>query len=182
MTSSIQQRSIEKVKECRIFKERNPGFGPQIPLAMILSYVESLVPFNFAVPGAKIGLANTVTILALVYLSPADAFVISTVRVILTSILFGNAVMMAYSLAGAFISVLVMILFFRMKIFGIIGISIAGAVFHNIGQCIVAAILMHNKNVMAYLPFLLLYGVISGFVTGILSSEIMKRLKGQIFT
>ncbi len=155
--------------------------GIMIPLAMILSYVESLIPFNYAVPGAKIGLANTVTILALIYLGPADAMMICTIRVILTSMLFGNAVRMVYSLAGAFISVLVMSLFYRLKVFGIIGISIAGAVSHNIGQCIAAAILMQNKNVMTYLPFLLLYGVVSGLVTGILSSEIMKRLKDQIF-
>ncbi len=150
--------------------------GVMIPLAMILSYVESLIPFSFAVPGAKIGLANTVTVLALLRLGLADALLIGTIRVILTSILFGNAVMMVYSLAGAFFSILIMSLCSRSKKFGIIGISIAGAVSHNLGQCLAAAVLMQNQNIMWYLPLLLLYGVISGLVTGIISSGVIERI------
>ncbi|MBQ6508541.1 MAG: Gx transporter family protein [Flexilinea sp.] len=150
--------------------------GVMIPLAMILSWVESLIPFSFAVPGAKLGLANTVTVLALLRLGPADALLIGTIRVVLTSILFGNFVMMVYSLAGACFSILIMSLCARSKKFGIIGISIAGAVSHNLGQCLAAAVLMQNRNIMWYLPLLILYGVIAGLVTGIISSEILKRI------
>lgn len=150
--------------------------GVMIPLAMILSYVESLIPFSFAVPGAKLGLANTVTVLALLRLGPADALLIGTIRVVLTSILFGNPVMMVYSLAGAFFSILIMSVCCRSKKFGIIGICIAGAVSHNLGQCLAAAVLMQNQNILWYLPMLILYGVISGLVTGIISSEILKRI------
>ena len=150
--------------------------GVMIPLAMILSYVESLIPFSFVVPGAKLGLANTVTVLALLRLGPVDALLIGTIRVLLTSILFGNFVMMVYSLAGACFSILVMSLCCRSKRFGIIGISIAGAVSHNLGQCLAAALLMQNQNIMWYLPLLILYGVTAGLVTGIISSEILKRI------
>ena len=150
--------------------------GVMIPLAMILSYVESLIPFSFTVPGAKLGLANTVTVLALLRLGPADALLIGTIRVVLTSILFGNFVMMVYSLAGSCFSILVMSLCCRSKRFGIIGICIAGAVSHNLGQCLAAALLMQNQNIMWYLPLLILYGVIAGLVTGIISSEILKRI------
>lgn len=150
--------------------------GVMVSLAMILSYLESLIPFNLGVPGAKIGLANTVTILALVKFGALDALMISMIRVIMTTILFGNVVMMVYSLAGAFLSVLVMSLLSRSKIFGIIGISIAGAAAHNTGQCLTAAVLMHNKNILLYLPLLLLCGVIAGLVTGFISSEVIKRL------
>ena len=150
--------------------------GAMIALAMILSYAESLIPINFAVPGAKIGLANTVTILALILLGPSDALLISSLRVIMTSILFGNAVMMIYSLAGVCFSILTMSLFYRSKKFGIIGISIGGAVSHNIGQCLTAAVLMRNRNILWYLPPLLLYGAAAGLITGIITSEIIKRL------
>ena len=153
--------------------------GIMVPFAMILSYLESLIPFNFVVPGAKIGLANTVTVFALLRIGTADALIVSTIRAVLTAVLFGNVVMMVYSLAGGSLSVLIMSLFSRSGKFGVIGISIAGAVSHNIGQCFAASILMRNKNILWYLPALLLYGVISGLVTGIISSELIKRIDLQ---
>ena len=150
--------------------------GVMVSLAMILSYLESLIPFNLGVPGAKIGLANTVTILALIRLGTLDALMISIIRVILTTILFGNMIMMIYSLAGAVLSIFVMSLFSKSKKFGIVGISIAGAAAHNAGQCLAAAVLMQNKNIMGYLPILLFFGVIAGLITGLISSEVIKRL------
>ncbi len=150
--------------------------GILIALAMNLSYLESLIPFNLPVPGAKFGLANTVTLFALMRLGFADAVLISILRVILTTVLFGNAVMMVYSLAGAVVSVLVMTLLFRMKRFGIIGISAAGAVAHNMGQCAAAAVMMHNRGILGYLPLLVVYGVISGVLTGAVTAGVMKRV------
>ena len=128
-----------------------------------------------SVPGAKIGLANIVTLIALMQLGTADAFAISLIRVFLTGILFGNTVMMVYSLAGAVLSVLVMSLLSRLKVFGTVGISIAGAVSHNIGQYLAAAVLMHTRSILWYLPLLVLYGVISGLITGFIASETMSR-------
>lgn len=151
--------------------------GVLIALAMVLSYAESLIPVDFLIPGAKIGLANIVTIFAVLYMGLADAFLIGALRVILTSILFGNIVMMIYSLAGAVVSILIMRLCSGVKQFGIIGISVIGAVSHNFAQCIVAALLIKNQNIMGYLPLLLIFGVFSGILTGTISSEVIKRLK-----
>ena len=156
-----------------------------IPLLLILLavcvlffvlYLVSDPPAPEVIPETTKPDENTVTILALLRLGPADALLIGTIRVVLTSILFGNFVMMVYSLAGSCFSILVMSLCCRSKRFGIIGISIAGAVSHNLGQCLAAALLMQNQNIMWYLPLLILYGVIAGLVTGIISSEILKRI------
>lgn len=151
--------------------------GVLIALAMILSYVESLIPMDFLIPGAKLGLANIVTVFAVLFLGLKDALIIGVLRVILTTILFGNVVMMVYSLSGAVVSILMMNLCLRMKQFGIVGISIIGAVSHNAAQCAAAAVLIQNKNILGYIPLLLVFGVISGLLTGIVSSEVIKRLK-----
>ncbi len=151
--------------------------GVLIALAMILSYAESLIPVDFIVPGAKLGLANIVTIFAVLYMSLSDALLIGSLRVILTTILFGNVVMMVYSLAGTVTSILLMFLCSRLKKFGIIGISVAGAVSHNAAQCIVASLMIQNKNIMGYIPLLVIFGVLSGFLTGTVSSQVIKRLE-----
>ena len=151
--------------------------GVLIALAMILSYAESLIPFDFIVPGAKLGLANIVTIFAVLYMSLSDALLIGSLRVILTTILFGNVVMMIYSLAGAVTSILLMFLCSRLKKFGILGISVVGAVCHNAAQCIVASIMIQNKNILGYLPLLVIFGVLSGCLTGTISSQVINRLK-----
>ena len=143
--------------------------GVLIALAMVFSYAESLIPIDFLIPGAKLGLANIVTIIAVLFMGFSDALLIGSLRVILTTVLFGNVVMMVYSLAGAVTSILIMRLCSGLKKFGIIGISIA--------QCIVAAIMIQNKNIMGYLPLLLVFGVFSGLLTGLISSEVIRRLK-----
>ena len=86
---------------------------------------------------------------------------------------------MIYSLAGVCLSVLVMSILFRSNKFGIIGISIGGAAAHNIGQCLTAAVLMRNHNILWYLPLLILYGAAAGLITGIISSEIIKRVRSE---
>ncbi len=151
--------------------------GVLIALAMILSYAESLIPVDLIVPGAKFGLANIVIIFAVLYMGLADALLIGCIRVILTTVLFGNVVMMIYSLAGTVTSILLMYFCSGLKKFGIIGISVAGAVSHNAAQCIVASVMIQNKNIMGYLPLLVIFGVISGCLTGTVSSEVIKRLK-----
>ena len=151
--------------------------GVLIALAMVFSYAESLIPIDFLIPGAKLGLANIVTIIAVLFMGFSDALLIGSLRVILTTVLFGNVVMMVYSLAGAVTSILIMRLCSGLKKFGIIGISIVGAVSHNATQCVVAAIMIQNKNIMGYLPLLLVFGVFSGLLTGLISSEVIRRLK-----
>ena len=118
--------------------------GVFIALALVLSYLESLVPLNFAVPGVKLGLANLVTIVALYMLGLKPAILISIGRIILSGILFGNVTVIIYSLAGAGLSIVVMCIVKKIKIFSVTGISICGAIAHNIGQIVVAAFVMEN--------------------------------------
>ena len=151
--------------------------GVLIALAMILSYIESFIPVSSAIPGIKLGLANIVTIYALERLGAKDALVISLLRIFLSSFLFGNPAMMVYSLSGALLSILVMSLLSRIVKFGIIGISVAGAVSHTIAQCAAAALLLQNTNVMQYVPVLVLSGIAAGIITGIISAAVLKEVE-----
>ena len=150
--------------------------GVFIALAMVLSYLENLVPINVAVPGVKLGLANLVTIVALVKMGIKPAVLISVGRIILSGILFGNVTVIIYSLAGAFLSILAMCIVRKIKAFSVTGVSICGAVFHNLGQIIVAALIMENANIMYYMIILALTGTIAGALIGILASVILKNL------
>ncbi len=145
-------------------------------LAMILSYVESLLPAFYGIPGVKLGLANSMSLVILYLIGTGGAFCVSIVRVVLTGFLFGNLFSIAYSLAGALLSMTVMSLMKKTGIFSVIGISMMGGMFHNIGQLIVAIVLVENLNLVYYLPVLLLSGLVTGFVIGLLSREIIKRL------
>ncbi len=145
-------------------------------LAMILSYLESLVPISFAVPGIKLGLANIVTIIALHKLGLKPTIIISVGRIILSGILFGNVTVIIYSLAGASLSILVMALLRLFKIFTVTGVSVLGAVAHNIGQLLVAVIVLENVNIMYYFLVLGISGTIAGTFIGILAGVIMRNI------
>ncbi len=150
--------------------------GVLIALAMILSYIESFIPIGIAIPGVKLGLANIVTIYALERLGTRDALVISLLRVFLSAMLFGNPAMMVYGLAGAVFSILMMSLVKKLPFFGRIGISVTGAVSHNLAQCAAAALLLRNAKVFHYLPVLLISGIIAGIVIGTISAVILKSV------
>lgn len=151
--------------------------GVLIALALILSYLESLVPVNVAVPGIKLGLANLVTIVALKKLGIKQAVIISAGRILLSGILFGNLSVIIYSLAGASLSIIIMIIVAHIKIFTITGISIFGAVAHNLGQIIVAVIVMENIRIMYYMAVLTAIGAVSGAAIGILAGYIIRNIK-----
>ena len=103
-------------------------------LALIASYVESLVPFYFGAPGIKLGLANLITVVLLFRASWKEAATVSLLRILLAGFLFGNVFSILYSFAGAAVSLAVMCILCRMKGFSILGVSIAGGVTHNLGQ------------------------------------------------
>lgn len=145
-------------------------------LAMILSYIESLFPVFYGIPGVKLGLANSMSLVILYLIGAPGAFCVSVIRVVLTGFLFGNLFSIAYSLSGAVLSLLVMTLMKRIPHFSIVGISMMGGIFHNVGQLIVAIFLVENLNLLYYLPVLLLSGMVTGLVIGLLSAEILKRL------
>lgn len=151
--------------------------GLCVALAMIMSYIESLFPLNFAVPGIKMGLANIVIIFLLYRMGFGAACVVSLIRVFLVSLLFGNVMMMAYSIAGAVLSLGLMFLLKKSGKFSVVGVSIAGGVAHNAGQIIMAIILLGAKQIAYYLPVLAVTGTVTGVLIGIATSIVIKRIK-----
>ena len=144
-----------------------------VALAMIFSYVESLIPINFGIPGMKLGVANLVTVTGLYFLELPEVFLVVVMRILLTGFLFGNGMSIIYSLAGGILSLLMMAVIKRINGFSVIGVSIMGGVSHNIGQIIVASIVVENLKLVYYLPALLIAGAVTGFIMGILSKKIL---------
>lgn len=152
-------------------------FALLVALAMVLSWLESLVPLSLAVPGVKLGLANLVVIFALYKLGPQQAAVISLVRVLLITFTFGNAFSFAYSLAGAVLSFVVMLLLKKTGKFSLLGVSIAGGVCHNIGQILVAMAVLGTAELIWYLPALLIAGTVAGICIGAAGALVTARVK-----
>lgn len=150
--------------------------GLFLALALICSYIESLIPFYFGIPGAKLGLTNIVVILMLYHMDAKSAFTVSMLRILLAGLLFGNMFSILYSLAGGILSFLCMVLLKRTGRFKIISVSAAGGVTHNLGQIIVAAAVVENMNLFYYYPILLTAGVVTGIVIGVAAQEILLRL------
>lgn len=151
-------------------------FGVFTALALIFSYVELLIPINFGIPGAKLGLANLVIIIVLYKTDWKEALLLSVVRIVLAGFLFGNLFGILYSLAGGILSLAVMALPKRSGAFSIIGVSMAGGVSHNVGQLIMAMLVVETYAVGYYLPVLLIAGLITGTLIGIAGREMLKRL------
>ena len=152
-------------------------YGLLVALALVLSYLESLVPLSFAVPGVKMGLPNIAVVFALYRLRGRDAAAISFLRVVLVALLFGNAFSLAYSAAGAALSLLVMLALQRSGKFSATGVSVAGAVAHNAGQILVAVFALETGRLVYYLPVLCVSGVIAGVCIGLLAALLVKRVK-----
>ena len=157
-------------------KNRVAYFGVFTALALIFSYIETLVPISFGIPGVKLGLANLIIVIALYKIPLREVYVLSIVRVLLSGVLFGNYFSIAYSLAGGLLSLIVMVLLKRSVRFSTCGVSVAGGVSHNIGQIIVAMIVLQTEKIIYYLPVLLVSGVIAGVVIGLIASMLVKRL------
>ena len=150
--------------------------GLLIALALVLSYLESLVPLSFAIPGIKLGLPNLVVVFALYRLRWPTAAAVSLLRVLLVALLFGSALSLAYSAAGAAFSLLVMCLLKRSGRFGCTGVSVAGAVAHNLAQILTAALLLETSSLSWYFPALCVSGVVAGVCIGLLAAMLVKRI------
>lgn len=150
--------------------------GALAALAMILSYVEMQIPAFFAVPGVKLGLTNIVVLVALYVLGEKNAFFINVVRIVAVSMLFGNIMGFAFSIAGGMLSTLVMILLKKTSRFSVAGVSVAGGISHNVGQIIVAMILLNTKAIIWYLPVLWISGIVSGAIIGIVGALVCSRI------
>ncbi len=151
-----------------------------VTLALIFSYVEALIPSPVAIPGVKLGLANLVILVALYQLDFRYAFAISIVRIIISGLLFSGVFGMLYSMAGGILSLLVMYFLKKTNLFSIIGVSMAGGVFHNIGQILVASLVVSDLRMFLYLPILMFSGIISGILIGIFTYYILKALPGDL--
>lgn len=150
--------------------------GVLIALAFIFSYVEVLLPFHLGIPGVKLGLANIVSLVALYLLEEKTAAGITVVRVILTGFTFGSLYSMLYSMAGALLSLAFMIGAKRWNKFTIIGVSVLGGVMHNIGQLMMAAVVLKTIPFFYYTPILILSGIVTGMAIGFLGKGIRERL------
>lgn len=148
-----------------------------VAFAMILSFVESRIPAFVAIPGIKVGLANIAVIFTLYKLGVKEAITVSIVRVLLISMLFGSAVSLIYSISGAVLSLLTMIVLKKLTPLNEVTISVTGGVMHNVGQIAAASFMLSTNVVVYYLPFLLVSGTIAGVVVGIASAILIKRVK-----
>lgn len=147
-----------------------------VSFALILSFIESKIPAFVAIPGVKVGLANIAVIFTLYKFGVKEAIIVSSIRVILMAMLFGNPQSFWFSLSGAVLSLTVMILLKKLLRSPEVVVSVAGGITHNIGQIIAASIIMGTNVVTYYLPFLLLSGTIAGVVVGIASATLIKKV------
>lgn len=154
--------------------------GLFLALALICSYIESLIPFYFGIPGVKLGLTNIVVVLMLYCTGAKSALAVSVLRILLSGFLFGNMFSILYSLAGGLASFLCMVLLKRSGRFRIISVSAAGGVTHNLGQIAVAAAVVENRSLFYYYPVLFIAGTLTGIVIGIAAQEILLRLPSGV--
>lgn len=143
--------------------------GLLIAIALVLSYFERFIPMNFAMPGIKLGLANIVTLLALSLYKPKDIYFLVVIRVVLASLFVGSMMSLWYSLAGGMFSATAMLLMAMLPkdSFSMVGISVVGAVCHNIGQIVTVMIITGSFSVgISYFPVLLVSGIITGIFIG----------------
>ena len=158
-------------------KQKTAYMGMFLALALILSYVEALIPFQFGIPGVKLGLANLVTVMMLYCTGAKEAFLLSVLRIVLAGFLFGNPFGIIYGLSGGILSFLVMYLLWREDRLHVVSVSVAGGLSHNLGQLLAASAVVENRNLFYYLPVLLAAGFVTGFLIGLLAQEMIVRVK-----
>ena len=150
-------------------------------VALVLSLVERMFPLSAAVPipGIKLGLANVVTLFALVRLNRRNALAILLIRVTLASVFMGSVTSFLFALSGGLLAMLTMSLLLpgRGRWVSLVGVSIAGAAAHNIGQICAAMLVLRSVYAAAYLPLLLLSALAMGFSTGIVSRVTIEHLE-----
>lgn len=151
--------------------------GLMTALAMIFSYVESLIPIPVPVYGIKLGIANIAIIAVLYSIGWREAVIVNVLRIILTSFMFGNFNSFLFSIAGGVLSIAVMIILKHTNVFSRVAVSVAGGVAHNIGQITAAVFIMGSTAIIYYLPVLILSGVITGVVIGIVSGIVIECIK-----
>lgn len=153
------------------------GYGAILTaLAMIFSYVEAILPFSIGIPGVKLGIANIVIVIALYKFGVKMALSINIIRIVVSGFLFSGAFGIFYSLAGGILSFISMLIIKRFKCFSIVGVSMTGGVFHNLGQLLTAAFLVSNLKMFVYFPVLLFSGLVTGIINGIVAGMVIEKL------
>ena len=166
----------------RLSTKKVAFLGLSASLALLLSWIEFLLPPLYAaVPGIKIGLPNVVILVVLYLVGTKEAAAVSLVRLCVSSLLFGNPVMFVYSAGGAVLSLLLMILLKKLDQLSTVGVSVAGGVAHNIGQTVVAMLLLDTPQIAYYLIVLTVTGTISGIFIGLCGAFLTKRLSKTKF-
>lgn len=156
---------------------RTAELGLFLALALILSYVESLIPFSFGIPGIKLGLPNLIVLLLLYDKREREALLVNGLRIVLSGFLFSNLYAILYALAGAVFSFAAMCVGRRTKRFSMVGVSMLGGVFHNIGQILVAMAVVETFAVVYYVPFLIVAGTVTGALLGLVGMELKPYLR-----
>ncbi len=155
-------------------------YGMLLALAMVLSYVEAIIPINIGVPGVKLGLPNIVTVIGLYSIGPVPTMIISALRILLVSFMFGNTMTLAYSVSGFLLSFITMVILIKIGGFQRTVVSITGGVMHNVGQLVAAVLLLHSEVLFYYLPVLMIAGVVAGTVIGLVSGLITDRIHSYL--
>ena len=148
-------------------------------VAIVLGYFEHLLPVS-GMPGVKLGLANTVLLYALYLLDVPSAILLMFLKVGVSGLLFGGPAAMLYSFAGGVLSLVVMIFARKLPGFSVVGVSVLGAVAHNVGQMLVAIFVVETRAILAYLPILLIAAAVTGTLTGLIARYSFRGLRPKI--
>ncbi len=151
--------------------------GMFLSLALIMGYIESLLPPVSGIPGVRLGLSNIVTLITMEAFGKKEAFIVLLLRILLSGLLFGNMFSILFSLSGGLLAFAAMGTGSMFKVLSVTGVSMLGGVFHNIGQLIVAAIVVDELKIAYYGPVLLISGLLTGFVTGLIAKTVLNYIR-----
>lgn len=166
----------ERIKSTRVSALKVAAGGIALATALILSYVEAALPINLGIPGIKLGLPNVVILFLLYKYGVGYAATVSLLRVALVGILFGNAQTFIYSLSGAVVSLGIMWILKKTDLFSYTGVSVAGGIFHNLAQICAATVLLETKEMLYYLPILVISGTLCGALIGVIGAILIKKI------
>lgn len=166
MQSRTNQERIKKVTL----------LGILLAFTLIMGLVERMIPLDGMMPGMRLGLANLAIVISLYAFPPRDTIILVVLKCLMTAFFSGSIIALFYSMTGSIASLLIMLLLLKVKKVSIIGVSVAGAAFHNIGQIVVARLIFGTWGILIYLPLLLIVGTVSGVVIGILAKLIRPRV------
>ena len=156
--------------------EKTAYYGIFAGLAIIMGWVEMMIPIPIPVPGVKLGLANVIVVMAMYYFGNKTALGISIIRIIISGLLFSGFSGFLYSMAGAILSFTVMVIAKNIFKFNIYSVSILGGICHNIGQIVVARLVV-KTNLSIYMPILIISGIITGALIGIIAKNCLNHIK-----